>query len=69
LRPRWLPHCLFGLSVSTGTAATELLLSGSELGVGVVFLIAGWVPLLGLLLKPVAQRKRESLVYEKELGH
>jgi hypothetical protein len=65
LRARWLPHCLFGLGVSTLTAAAVVALSGNQLVAGAVVLAAGWIPLLGLLLRPLVSGNEQDLVYPK----
>jgi hypothetical protein len=65
LAPRWLPHCLLGLGVSGLTAMAEALLSGSQLMAGAIVIVAAWLPLLGLLLRPLAPVAREDLVYDK----
>jgi hypothetical protein len=65
LGPRWLVHSLFGLGVSGLTVGVEALLPGSQLVAGAIVIIAGWVPLLGLLLRSRVRIRREDLVYEK----
>jgi hypothetical protein len=60
-----LPHCVLGISVSVLTAITELLISGSQLTVGAVVVLAGWIPLAGLVLRPVLAGQPRPLTYEK----
>jgi hypothetical protein len=64
LRPRWLPHCLFGLSVSAVAVAVSLLVPVSQPAAGIGVALAGWIPLVGLMLRPLAKRKARDLVYK-----
>jgi restriction system protein len=65
LWPRWLGHLLCGMITTTGAGLAELVEPGQFLMGMVAVALVGWLPLLGLLGRPLVARKSRLLIYPK----